>query len=37
MRYEFQAAKNTGQISLKGKRIFKSQYPVILIMATVMK
>lgn len=37
MRYEFQAAKNIGQISLKGKRIFKSQNPVILIMATVMK
>lgn len=37
MRYESQAAENTGQISPKGKRFFKSQYPLSLIMATAMK
>lgn len=37
IRYESQAAKNTGQTSLKGKQIFKSQNPVSHIMATGMK
>jgi len=35
--HEAQAAGNTGQISPKGKRYFKSQYPASLVMATMMK